>query len=164
MSVLAGRIPCVPTIELPSDLAVAHALIEELHEHVHDLRGENEVLRDQLEKMSKRMYGKSSELLDPSQRLLAFAALEREAAAEEKGTDEEELDAPEPKPTRGKNKKKRRHNHGRAPLPAHLPRDDLVIEPEDTTCPCCSKGKMHFFADIPKGRARSPSHLACSVG
>jgi len=33
-----------------------------------------------------------------------------------------------------------------------------------TTCPCCNKGKMHFFAQIPKGRARSPNHLACSVG
>jgi len=33
-----------------------------------------------------------------------------------------------------------------------------------TTCPCCSKGKMHFFAEIPKGRARPPSHLTCSVG
>jgi len=129
----------VPTIELPSDLAVAHALIEELHEHVHDLRDENEVLRDRLEKMSRRMYGKSSELLDASQRLLAFAALEREAAAEEKGADKEESDAPEPKPTRGKNKKQRRHDHGRAPLPAHLPRDEQVIEPEDTTCPCCSQ-------------------------
>jgi len=33
-----------------------------------------------------------------------------------------------------------------------------------TTCPCCNKGKMHFFTQIPKGRARSPSHLACLVG
>jgi hypothetical protein len=33
-----------------------------------------------------------------------------------------------------------------------------------TICPCCSKGKMHFFAEIPKGRARSPNHLTCSVG
>jgi hypothetical protein len=33
-----------------------------------------------------------------------------------------------------------------------------------TTCPCCSKGKMHFFAEIPKSRARPPSHLTCSVG
>jgi hypothetical protein len=32
-----------------------------------------------------------------------------------------------------------------------------------TTCPCCSKGKMQFFAEIPKGRARSPNHLACSA-
>ena len=30
-----------------------------------------------------------------------------------------------------------------------------------TVCPCCSKGKMQFFAEIPRGRARSPNHLAC---
>jgi len=33
-----------------------------------------------------------------------------------------------------------------------------------TTCPCCSKGKMQFFAEIPKSRARPPSRLICSVG
>jgi len=33
-----------------------------------------------------------------------------------------------------------------------------------TACPCCSKGKMQFFAEIPRGRARPPSHLTCSVG
>jgi len=33
-----------------------------------------------------------------------------------------------------------------------------------TICPCCSKGKMQFFAEIPKSRARPPSHLTCSVG
>jgi hypothetical protein len=32
-----------------------------------------------------------------------------------------------------------------------------------TTCPCCSNGKMQFFAEIPKGRARPPDRLACSV-
>jgi hypothetical protein len=32
-----------------------------------------------------------------------------------------------------------------------------------TVCPCCSKGKMQFFAEIPRGRARSPNHLACSA-
>ena len=33
-----------------------------------------------------------------------------------------------------------------------------------TACPCCSKGKMQFFAEIPKSRARPPNHLTCSVG
>jgi len=32
-----------------------------------------------------------------------------------------------------------------------------------TICPCCNKGEMQFFAEIPKGRARPPSHLTCSV-
>ena len=33
-----------------------------------------------------------------------------------------------------------------------------------TVCPCCTKGKMQLFAKIPKGRARPPDHLICSVG
>ena len=33
-----------------------------------------------------------------------------------------------------------------------------------TVCPYCTKGKMQFFAEIPKGRARPPDRLACSVG
>jgi hypothetical protein len=33
-----------------------------------------------------------------------------------------------------------------------------------TVCPCCTKGKMQFFAEIPKGRARPPGHLTCSAG
>jgi hypothetical protein len=33
-----------------------------------------------------------------------------------------------------------------------------------TVCPCCTKGKMQFFAEITKGRARPPSHLTRSVG
>ena len=32
-----------------------------------------------------------------------------------------------------------------------------------TVCPCCKKGKMQFFAEIPKERARPPNHMACSV-
>ena len=33
-----------------------------------------------------------------------------------------------------------------------------------TACPICRKGKMQLFAEIPRGRARSPGHLARSVG
>ena len=33
-----------------------------------------------------------------------------------------------------------------------------------TTCSHCNKGKMQMFAQVPKGRARLPSHLSCSVG
>jgi hypothetical protein len=33
-----------------------------------------------------------------------------------------------------------------------------------TICPCCNKGKMQFFAEIPKYRARPPNHLNCAVG
>jgi hypothetical protein len=33
-----------------------------------------------------------------------------------------------------------------------------------TVCPSCSKGKMQFFAEIPKSRAGPLIHLACSTG
>ena len=33
-----------------------------------------------------------------------------------------------------------------------------------TICPCCSDGKMQFFAQIPKYRARPPDHLNCEAG
>ena len=37
----------------------------------------------------------------------------------------------------------------RGSLPSHLPREEIVIEPEDTSCPCCD-GAMHVM-----GEARS---------
>jgi len=33
-----------------------------------------------------------------------------------------------------------------------------------TICPCCSKGKMQFFAEIPKYRAPPPNHLNYAAG
>jgi hypothetical protein len=33
-----------------------------------------------------------------------------------------------------------------------------------TICPCCNKGKMQFFAEIPKYRARSPTRLNYAAG
>jgi hypothetical protein len=33
-----------------------------------------------------------------------------------------------------------------------------------TACPCCNRGKMLFFAEIPRSRGQPPSHPACSVG
>ena len=32
-----------------------------------------------------------------------------------------------------------------------------------TICPCCNKGKMQFYDEIPKPRARAPNRLLCGV-
>ena len=45
--------------------------------------------------------------------------------------------------------------------------EDMMLQltgTDITSCPCCSKGEMHFFAEIPKGRARPPSRLICAMG
>ena len=33
-----------------------------------------------------------------------------------------------------------------------------------TLCPCCNEGKMQFFADIPRSRARAPNSRLCVAG
>jgi hypothetical protein len=33
-----------------------------------------------------------------------------------------------------------------------------------TICPCCNKGKMQFYAEIPKYRARAPNRRLCVAG
>jgi transposase len=39
-----------------------------------------------------------------------------------------------------------RQSQGRASLPAHLPRIELFLEPEDMVCPCCG-GAMHVIGE-----------------
>src|SRR5262249_44296165 len=34
----------------------------------------------------------------------------------------------------------------RGALPAHLPREEIVVEPRDTSCPCCGS-KMHVMGE-----------------
>ena len=33
-----------------------------------------------------------------------------------------------------------------------------------TICPCCNEGKMQFYDQIPRSRARAPNRLLCAVG
>jgi hypothetical protein len=47
-------------------------------------------------------------------------------------------------PTARARVEKRRANRGA--LPAHLPRVDVTIEPEDTNCACCS-APMHLIGE-----------------
>jgi len=81
--------------------------------------------------LQRAQFGRRSEQLDPDQ--LRLALEEREiASAHEQATAEKQTNAPRPRPAPGERKS----------LPAHLPRVEVVIEPEDTVCPCCGGG-MH---------------------
>src|ERR1700731_4614114 len=57
-----------------------------------------------------------------------------------------------PSPQKRPPRTKRTRWHGetrcanRGALPAHLPRVDVTIEPEDTNCPCCS-APMHLIGE-----------------
>lgn len=113
-------------------------MILELHAQYHELRSENEDLKHRLDQMCRRMFGRRSEQIDPAQLMLAFAALEAEAAAVAATVPEATAPSPRAAP--------RGQGHGRRPLPGHLPRERRVVEPadEDLVCACCGRAKVRI--------------------
>jgi transposase len=92
-----------------------------------------EILILQMSAMQRALYGRSSEKVSPGQ-LQLFIDDTRpdtepvEADPAEGTPDYEEAPAP---------KKKRGPHPGRAPLPAHLEREELHLHPDSLDCPCC---------------------------
>lgn len=143
---------------LQSQLELSHA---QLHATVAELESSRQRLREsqleidklkhRIDWLCRKLFGKSSEKVDPSQLALAFEQLAVEGAAAgtaDAGTPEEdgpvETDSGEPW-ERGKKK-----GHGRGTLPAHLPRRRVVIEvpSEERTCSCCQREMAPFGEDV----------------
>jgi transposase len=86
-------------------------------------------LRHLLRQLQRAQFGRRSEKLDPDQLQLAIEDIEQAIAANEAAEDKK---APA---VARKCADKRRADRGA--IPAHLPRIDVTIAPEDTNCPCC---------------------------
>ena len=121
---------------LSDDVAVLRALVLEAWAERDAERAEktrladqNDRLRHLIRQLQRMQFGRRSETLDPDQLNLGLEDLEQAVAA---GEAEEEKTDPGLKRARAA---KRRA--GRGALPDHLPRIEVVIEPEDTACPCC---------------------------
>src|SRR3954454_3616198 len=89
-----------------------------------------------IRQLVRAQFGRKSERLDPEQFQLTLENLEQEIAA-----------AKAPRQNAEDAEENRRVRRAPAPrnlrhLPAHLERYEVVIEPEDRNCPCCS-GAMH---------------------
>ena len=95
-------------------------------------------LRHLLRQLQRAQFGRRSEKLDPDQLLLALEDIEQAIAANEAADDKKDAVAAKARA------EKRRVNRGA--LPAHLPRVDVTIEPEDTNCPCCRE-PMHVIGE-----------------
>jgi transposase len=145
---------------LPDDLAALRALVltawaerdaeraekGRLIEERDQLAGQNDRLRHLLRQLQRMQFGQRSEKLDPDQFNLGLEDLEQAIAA---GKAEQEKADPALRQARSE---KRRA--GRGPLPEHLPRVEVVIEPEDTACPCCG-GTMHVIGEDRAQRSTS---------
>lgn len=93
------------------------------------LQAQNDRLRHLLLKLTRMQFGARSERLPEEQLQPGLEALEQAIA-------KDEAEAEKQDPELGKdNAAKRRANRGA--LPAHLPRIEVTLEPEDTACPCC---------------------------
>ena len=82
----------------------------------------------------RAMFGRRSERLDPDQLELALEEASQEIA--EDRADQNAADAT----LKASRSRRRRVNRGS--LPAHLPRVEIVVEPESLDCPCCG-GALH---------------------
>jgi transposase len=120
---------------LPDDVATLKALLLAERMMAAKLAGQNEHLRALIQELQRALFGRRSEkAAHPDQLQLALEDLEQAIAEGEVLAEKTDL-----VPQAGR-RQQRRVNRGA--LPKHLPREEVVIEPLSTTCPCC-QGAMH---------------------
>jgi transposase len=134
------------TPSLPDDAATLRVLLLETLAQVGTLVAERDALASQNErlqhlllKLKRRQFGTKSEKLPEDQLLFAFEEIEATLAANA-------AEAGKASPTlRDIQAKRRRAGRGR--LPAHLPRIEVVLAPEATSCPCCQGPLIEIGVD-----------------
>jgi transposase len=117
--------------DMPGLRAAALALIAERDELLRRVERMRQIIRQ----FQRAQFGRHSERLDPDQ--LQLALEERDiASAQRQAVAEKQAPSPRPRSEPGQRKS----------LPSHLPRIEVVIEPETTSCPCCG-GAMHLIGE-----------------
>jgi transposase len=124
---------------LPDDVATLKALLRAERATAAELAGHNEHLRAIIKELQRALFGRRSEkTVHADQLQLALEDIEQALAQRE--AEEERADAT----LKASRTRQRRGNRGA--LPKHLPREEIVIEPGDQTCPCCG-GTMHRIGE-----------------
>jgi len=101
--------------------AQLQAKVAEQEEELVRLRRENELLRQKIDHLSRKIFGCSSEKLSPDQLQLLLEL----AGAEEEEAQKETLDEPEPVRATKRSRKERKPR-----IPDHLPVIEEIIDPE----------------------------------
>jgi transposase len=119
--------------QLPNDTNTLKQMVVMLLEQIDDLNG-------QLYYLKRQLFGKKSEKLDPSQRLL-FENLYDQVKAK--------IDQQKSSKPKCIKKRKRANHQGRNPFPEDLPREVIEIEPtdEEKTCPVCHEQKQRIGSE-----------------
>ncbi len=141
--------------ELPDDVESLKALLLAARAENARLTARNERLDHIIAVLRRARFGRSSERIDDDQMNLALEDVETAFAAEDaKAEHDSEM-------ARRDAASRRRANRGH--LPAHLPREEIVIEPESKACPCCG-GALHIIGeDVSERLDRIPARLRVIV-
>lgn len=117
---------------LPSDLGTCHALIRQLLEQLDDSSRKLTQMEHQLQQMLRRLYGRSSEKIDPKQMALFTEMLKKLEAQNPPAEPPATAPTPPAVPHKG---------HGRRRIPDSVPRERVIHDlPEDEKpCPCCGQ-------------------------
>jgi transposase len=147
------------TNDLPDDIERLKAmLVAERAAHAAErsrLVEQNDRLLHTLRQLQRNHFGRKSERLSEDQLNLGLEDLETAIASGEAA--QEMADAT----LTASRKRARKVNRGH--LPAHLPREEVVIEPESKVCPCCN-GALHVIGeDISKRLDKVPAKLTVVV-
>jgi transposase len=121
----------------------AHGVIATLSEKLQATLRENDLLRQKIDVLCRRIYGKGSEKVTAEQLALAFAQLPLEDTPTPATVDP--ADSQERSDQEGDVKPARRKPTGRKPFPQNLPRKRVTVEPspEQLVCECgCQKTKI----------------------
>ena len=121
---------------LPSDTAMLHRLVREMAVAVEHRDGEIERLRLVIRQLQRAQFGRRSERLDPDQFELGLDDLTADLAAAEKAR----ADTMAPQAASADTHARR------GPLPAHLEREDIVLDVAGKTCACCG-GALHSIGE-----------------
>jgi transposase len=139
---------CDPA-DLPDDPALLKAMLAEALAALRASRQEGDHLRQRVDQLLRRLFGRRSERVNPDQ-LLLFAELPAdEAATPATPTDAEETAKP------------RRKGHGRQQLPKHLPRDRRVYELSEAErlCHSCGKARVVVGQEVSEQLDYEPASL-----
>ncbi|HXW21834.1 MAG TPA: IS66 family transposase, partial [Rhodomicrobium sp.] len=118
--------------------AAKDAALAEKEAELARIQDANARLWETLRQLRRAQFGRKSEKLNPDQ--LSLAMEDTEQAIAETSTEAKDAHAT----LQASRKKPRSVNRGA--LPSHLPREEIVIQPENKVCPCCG-GAMHAMGE-----------------
>ena len=127
---------------LPDDPALLQQMLRMVLHQQGELHAENDKLRLLIQRLTRQQFGRRSEQLTTDQLQFGLEDLEQTIAENQAGQDAAEL-------TSGGKPKVRTErparNHGM--MPANLPRNEVIVDAEHGSCPCCG-GIMHSIGEV----------------